>query len=407
MLRLPTWAAVALLTAAAFGVALLAIRVAVPPLFATRPDLVASFLPADPETMFRLATRDYATTRRVPSIASPAALEDAARRVPLGADPFVFTAIRELGAGDGGRATRLLEEARHRNPRHRLARALLVERYVREQRAVEAGVELTALNRLVPDASKIIGESLAELARDPKTFDAVAVAMRGDPALDTVLVTLANKGAPPALILRLAQYRGVVPVAAAAGWRSVIVDRLVKTGDYAQAKSLWSRFAGVSSNAHSVFNPGFAPLPAPPPFNWALASGDVGVAEIRRRGGLSAEFYGRASGPLVSQLTMLTPGRYRLSFVAEGDAKGQSSRLAWMLRCAERGKAAAEGRELLNASIKNVGGTPRRLRADFTVPAGCPAQWLVLEGLASEFRDNEVVEITDFSVQRVAGGRTS
>ena len=406
-MRFSRLAAIVLLAFGALGIGWLAIRAAVPPVLATRPEVALQVVRDDPEAQFRLAIRDYATTRRVPANVTPAFLQEAARRLPLSADPFVFEAIRALAAGDDVRATRLLEEARRRHPRHRLTRALLVERYARERRAAEAGAELTTLNRLVPEAGKVIGESLAELVRDPKTFGGVAGALRGDTSIDGVLQALVSKGADTDLILKLAGYRDALPADGAALWRGALVGRLINAGEYRRAKALWAEFAGVRPGAAGVFNAQFARLSAPPPFNWQLATGEVGATDFRRGGGMSVEFYGRASGTLLTQLITLTPGRHRLSFVAEGDAKGQSSQLVWTLRCAERGKAAAAGRELLAAPVKGVTGAPRRLAAEFVVPGDCPAQWLTLEGLASDFRDNAFVDITQFSVQPVQQGQRS
>lgn len=395
------------LLVAALGIGWLAARAALPPLLSARPDLANRFVPGNPDTVFRIATLDYARTRKPPPAADPAFIAQAAARSPLSADPFVFAAVHALAAGDGTRATRLLEEARHRNPRHRLARALLIERYVRESRPREAGVELATLNRLVPDASQVISDGMADLAARPATAQAVTGALRGDPAIDGVLLKMVQKGAAPGAVLALARNRGALPQSGADAWRGALLDRLVKAGDFTHARTLWRSFGGGSADApiDAVFNPEFAALSAAPPFNWTLATGEVGAAELRKRGGLSVEFFGRASGPLVSQLMTLPPGRYRLQFVAEGDAKGTTSKLVWMVRCAAAGRAPGEGRALLSAVIAGVSGPPRRLGADFAVPADCPAQWLVLEGQASDFRDHEFVEITAFALRRAGAGQ--
>ena len=62
-----------------------------------------------------------------------------------------------------------------------------------------------------------------------------------------------------------------------------------------------------------LFDPDFSKPEPPPPFNWALTSSTVGLAERQPGGRLHAIFYGQEDGALARQLLVLPPGRYHFS----------------------------------------------------------------------------------------------
>jgi hypothetical protein len=120
-------------------------------------------------------------------------------------------------------------------------------------------------------------------------------------------------------------------------------------------------------------------LPGMAPFNWSFPATAAGAAD-RSPSGLQVEYYGRDGAELTSQLLMLPPGRFRLSFIAEGAADGASSKLSWTLTCHQSKAALAE------IALKNVDYSPKRIAADIVVPPqGCSAQWLKLVGAPAEF----------------------
>ena len=103
----------------------------------------------------------------------------------------------------------------------------------------------------------------------------------------------------------------------------------------ARALRLWREFAGLPAGPdHKAVHDGrFQGLPGAAPFNWSINSGSAGVAERIPAPALQVEFYGRETIELARQLMVLRPGRYRLEFRAEGNAKGDDSRLAWRIFC--------------------------------------------------------------------------
>jgi hypothetical protein len=173
------------------------------------------------------------------------------------------------------------------------------------------------------------------------------------------------------------------------------VNNLVRQGEVDRAYRLWREFGKIpdSGAGKGLYDPGFRGLPGSAPFNWSLTAGAEGVAERASGGTLQASYYGRTDLVLAEQLLMLQPGRYRLQFDAEGDAKGEDSKLAWTLTCL------GSNAQLVQVPLAGVTFTPRTLGASFSVPAsGCRAQWLRLGGGAAEFPSEQAVTIRNLKL---------
>jgi hypothetical protein len=133
------------------------------------------------------------------------------------------------------------------------------------------------------------------------------------------------------------------------------------------------------AKAALVYDGAFEGLPGAKPFNWALASGVGGEAEIAPAPAgatghaLDVHYDGYANFALATQLLALAPGAYHLTGLTHtsGDAAGA---LAWTVAC-------AEGPPLTPTPTS----TPvapdgwRAFEIAFTVPAsGCEGQWMNL-----------------------------
>ena len=111
---------------------------------------------------------------------------------------------------------------------------------------------------------------------------------------------------------------------------------------------------------------------SPPPFNWNLVSSTVGLAEREPGGRLHMIFYGQEDGTLASELLVLPAGAYRLTMSVSGD-QSRMRTMNWSVRCAGSTKPFA----LVGLDAAARGWA-------FTVPAGCPAQWLELSGISGD-----------------------
>jgi hypothetical protein len=332
---------------------------------------------------------------RVPEEQHLAALH-ALRSEPLADEPFLLAAVRALAAGHGIEGERLLLEARRRNPRLRMARLLLLDRYLRTERIEAATREMASLSRLIGGAGEVLAPAMAQMVQDPQVgAKMIPVLSRERQLQHAVLQKLAGSDANADLILRVAGDAGLRAVDAK-DWQAPLLSRLVDRGDLQSALRLWRRFAGDpdANDEKGLYDGRFDGLRGPPPFNWVLTSGATGVAERNRNGGLQVDYYGRQDGDLATQLLMLKPGRYRFSLAVEGAARGEGSRLAWTISCQRQS-------QLLQLVLKDVESSPRRFTGTFTVPAaGCPAQWLALRGFSGDVASDQSVIIKGASLVR-------
>lgn len=388
-----------LLAAAGLGIGALLLKIEAGEAFADRRDQPPAFAQSD-DTVFRSAAIELVTGSRRLTPARVAQIKAAASRHPLAAEPFSLLGADAMARGDTRRGEMLLIEARRRNPRDRLARLSLLEFYLKTNQITAATTELTVLTRLVNRAGDLVVPLLAQLAENAGARSAVAAALRGDPLLDAVLDRLTETHAAPAVVLDLAKGRQPdTPGMRAPAWQAAVVNEMIAAGDGLQARALWAKFNNVPATAGGgVFNPKFQRMAATPPFNWDLTSSSLGAAEIKRRGGLMVEYYGRDSGDLATQTLLLAPGTYELRVTLEGNADGQGSRLGWKLDCVG-GKT-----PLLEIPLKGIKYAPKTLLATFTVPAGCAAQTLSLEGVAQEFPTNQSLEVSEVRIDK-AGTR--
>jgi hypothetical protein len=176
-------------------------------------------------------------------------------------------------------------------------------------------------------------------------------------------------------------------------WLTVLLEKLLAEGQADRAYRLWLEFAKLPAavSREGVYDGGFAGAPGAPPFNWEFISNAEGVAE-RIRGSLQVAYYGRAPAVLASEVLMLRPGGYRLLLRAEGAATGSGTHLAWTIKCS---KGAAS---LLELPLVDVSAAPKQLTGRFTVPAGCPAQWLLLQGIPGDLPTAQEATIRDVQV---------
>lgn len=143
-----------------------------------------------------------------------------------------------------------------------------------------------------------------------------------------------------------------------------------------------------------VTNGGFAEPEAPEPFQWQLFQRAGIVPEIvgddlrPNNPALRIAYNGYATGPVAEQLTSMPPGDYRFFAEARTELGDPGARLAWTVTCASGGTMAAN---FPASPSQPTPGTWATLSAGFTVPEGCPAQWLRLVTRADDRRSPTLV----------------
>lgn len=309
-----------------------------------------------------------------------------AAKAPLSPDPFLIAGAIAQTEGRGAAAERLLLAARSRDPRSRGTRFLLAERFFRTGRITAALIEMQALVGLQARGVTAFVPSLVAFARTPGAVPGLKAYFRQFPRIESaVLSVLAADPANADLVLALANDRDPDP-----DWRGRLVSALAANGEYERAYATWARLSGARP-APGLFNPGFAELPAPQPFNWAFPESGEGVAEPDSEGGLDVLHYGRARAVLAKQLLLLPPDRYRLAMTIAAAAGGEGA-VRWSLRCA------GTNRVLADVPVK-----AGAITATFAVPRGCDAQWLELQGLAGDPPRTTELKLSDLQLAAEPG----
>ncbi|MDB5699198.1 MAG: hypothetical protein JWN69_2002 [Alphaproteobacteria bacterium] len=365
----------------------------------SRPRAAAFIAPEDPRVTAGLVNLEM--RRRMGKIRPVVkrVSREALLRAPLMEEPFLLAGIDRLLRRDQQGAHLFLSHALKRNVRSRVGRLFMLELSLRGGDVKQAIAEMTILSRLMPDVENVFVPELARMAQEPKTRPTLRKMLQSDPRmLELVLNHLATKGDNPDIVLELAGNLRTVS-GEVGDWRQGLMISLVNRGDVARARRLWSYFGGgaAEANGNLIYDGDFEGHQGLPPFNWSLSSGNAGVAETDKSKALEVEYYGRADAELATQLLALPPGRYRFSFRAEGDLKGPAHRLIWRVQCVD-GKTTP-----LQLPLSKITFAGRNIAVAFTVPPGCPGQWLKLVGEPTEFPKNESVSIRNLKIQKMGG----
>lgn len=267
-----------------------------------------------------------------------------------------------------------------------MAGYFLADHYLRTGQVAAGLAEISALTGLVPRSVGQVAPYLAAYARSPGGAEQVKALIRRNPTLEPVLLSALSADAGDAdLALSLWSGRGD---AGARRWQERMLNTLVRAGRFGEARDAWVRFTHSPVGSSELVDSQFRP-DGLPPFAWAFASGRGGVAEPQGEGRLHAIFYGRDQAVLASQLLMLEPGRYRLTMRISGASPSADS-LSWSIRCVPSPVVAE----------KNAGRSGA-LALDFTVPIGCAAQNLELNGRPTDIPEQAELTISELRLEAI------
>ena len=369
---------------------------------ASRPDVAAKLWPRHPRVALAGAMAEIgkaASAGQAPSATSVARSMTAAQHAPLAIEPLLIRGAIAQSEQDGARAERLFVEAARRDPRSAAARYFLSQHYLTAGRPDEGLRHAAVLGRLVAGGSAALVPALAAYAKSPGAIPTLRTMFAGDAALrGAVLSDLARDADNYGVIVALAgEEIGKGDPLMAPGWQGQLLRALVDRGDLPRARALWLQISGLRAAPTGIFNPQFAKLGAPAPFNWTFANGEFGFAEPGANASLQIIYYGRADAQFASQTLLLTPSTYDLRMRVTRNSEGAdiTSGLAWTVTC---GKAPTA---LLTLPVGESEGSAQPLASQFTVPVGCPSQTIKLMGKASEFAASEQVSINDLQLVRL------
>ena len=361
------------------------------------PGKAAAVWPSHPDVLFKTAMNDIsgvaASGRAVPK-EKIAAIYAAAATAPLAAEPFLVRGVEAQVAGNQELAGKAFEAARRRNPRSLAAQYFLADHYLRTNQPDEGLAQLAVLTRLIPKGIEGVASYYASYAKAPGGAARVKAMLRRHPEFeDDILGALSKDAANADLVLALSTRTGP-PSGEPPAWHGLLVEGLIKQGQYARARQVWAQLSGWHGTVgQGLFDPQFSGKKAPPPFNWTLLSTASGLAEGQEGGRLHIIYYGRDNARLASQTLTLAPGRYRIAFEVEGGggAKDLSS-LSWRVSCLP------SNRPVLNLALAGQGSARS---GQFIIPAACPAQLLELVGASPEFPQTIDTTLKGLALERI------
>ena len=354
-----------------------------------RPSSALAAWPAHPEALLHSAFAEIgrsAAEGGAPGPGTLAKVAAAARRAPLASEPLLIAGTQALSAGRIRQAEALLLEARRRDPRAPAPRLMLADLYLRAGKVLSGLQEVAALTRLSPGGPAPAVNALAAYAREPDSDRQYTILLRQRPDLrDPILTSLA---ADPKMAKRVMALGG--SNASGEHWQSVLVDALVRDGQFGEARAAWGRLTGDRTPANQLVNPTFnRDRAAIAPFDWTLSE-TAGIAEPVGRG-LHVRSFGRDDGAVATQLLTLPPGGYELAFRVLA-VSGEIGGVRWTISCFPAGA------DILQLALPDHAS---ELTRPFVVPADCKAQKLALEVLASPFGRSTEARLDRLTLARV------
>jgi hypothetical protein len=316
-------------------------------------------------------------------------IDDAAAKAPLAPEPFLVRGVQAQTSGDAEAARRAFVAAQARDPRSLPAAYFLADYYFRAGRALDGLEQAAVLARLSPAGSSSLAPFVATYAQNRANWPQMRALFRSQEWLeDSVLTVLAQDSRNSQAILAVADADHRKPDSP---WLAALLRSLIASGDYRQARAFWSSIGGGHANDALLYDAGFSAAGPPPPFNWALTTSGIGLAERQPGKRLHALFYGTDDGVLASQLLLLPAGSYRLEMQVVGSPVHPET-LRWSIRC-----------DKAQEPVASVGvDEAARHGWTFQVPANCPAQWIELSGRSGDVAQQSEVTITGLSLTRAA-----
>jgi len=305
---------------------------------------------------------------------------DELARKALLQDPTAVAAVATLGInaqlrGDNTSARRLFAYSDKLSRRDLRTRLWAIEDAVSRDDVPGALRQYDIALRTTRNAPDVLFPLLAGAITDP-TIRAglVRTLVTRPPWMNQFIAFVSGKGEPRAVTrLFLDLQRAGIAISDAPS--STAINGLIAGGFVDEA---WAYYASQRTNVarSQSRDPQFTADRDTPSFlDWMPGAGDSGISasiQPSKQGGLF-DFAAPtgASGTLLQQMQLLPPGDYILEGHSIGIDQTADSRPYWTLKC-------PDGRELGRLPVSNSSETSGHFKGRFTVPSGCPTQFLML-----------------------------
>lgn len=319
------------------------------------------------------------------------------RRQPVNPGAARLLAITVAAHGDAGRGERLARYAEAMSRRDLATQLWLIEAAVQRSDIPTALAHYDRAMRTSVQGRTVLFPVLTSAAANPAIWVPLADILAKRPQWWRSFVEqfVPQSVSPDALYTFARKTRIDRPGSADPALLQAIEKRLVDLGAYRTASDLFNRAHGLAPNAPVLLrNGGFEQPGGWDPFEWNLQD-DPDLSAIRQPSGRTSDgnalyltaVNGR-SGDVATQLLMLAPGSYGISATI-GAVGGEALAIPQLIvQCANG------GRELIAARFPVSPENGRPWHGRFAIPAGCPAQRIIIR-VASALEPTDTVPWID------------
>lgn len=320
--------------------------------------------------------------------ATPAERAEAERlaRLALLQDPTAVSAAATLGIdaqirGDTAGARRIFAYAQMLSRRDLRTQLWAIEDAVERGDVAGALRQYDITLRTSKYGPDLLFPVLSSAIADPAIRDALIRTLAAKPSWTQMFIEyVAANGSDPRAVFGLFIGLQRTGVSVSDGAKAVLLNALLKGSYHEEA---WRYYASIRPGADRQMSrdPRFtAVLDTPSAFDWTPID-DAGISASIQRGDKDGvfDFSAPASigGPMLRQMQMLPTGHYVLRGHSLNIDQPDGSRPYWMLTC-------QDGRELGRVVLPNSVQAGGDFGGRFSVPAGCPVQYLSLVAQSSD-----------------------
>ncbi len=307
---------------------------------------------------------------------------DKLARSALRRDPTAVSAVATLGInaelrGDTAGARRIFAYSQMLSRRDLRTQLWGIEDAVRRGDVAGALKQYDIALRTSDEVSDLLYPVLTSAITDPAIRNGLVRTLTARPAWTSTFVTyVAVHGPDPRITYSLFTNlrRAGVPVPDTA--KATLIGALVKDQFRDEA---WAYYASIrpGSDRRRSRDPGFtAQLDSASPFDWNTM-GDASIVATIQRGTFDFSAPASIGGPALRQMQLLPAGDYVLQGHSQNIDQSPDARPYWTLAC-------QDGRELGRVDVPNSAHDRGNFSGRFSVPAGCPSQYLSLVIRASD-----------------------
>lgn len=346
--------------------------------------LAQSVMAGDPALAYQLAPYEGRITARLASSlideGADAKIQDRADRLARAAlrtEPTAVVAVSTLGLNaqlrlDTQAARRFFAYAQTLSRRDPKTQLWAIEDAVARNDIPDALRQYDITLRTRPQLVSLLYPILASASADPAIRGELVRTLGAKPRWSDSFVTYAARaGTDPAsaaqLFVALQQARVALP----AGAQATVVNRLLNANRLDEAWRYYALIRPKADRAQSR-DPGFSTSGENPTMlDWTPINTD-GMVAYTQDNAFHFTVPASVGGPVLQQMQLLPPSIYRLAGQSVGIDDDERARPYWALRCG------AGGRELGRVVLPNSAENRGRFSGEFSVPADCPSQALVL-----------------------------